>query len=221
MESERMEPSELDQNGFRLEQSPSLERLADFEAASWPEGERASREDLQRRLESFPEGIFMLSDDGVDVAQTTVSPKEVGDPNNISSFERMRDLEVDRTSKTLWMTNVSRRMGSAFRGRGYGEAILTGAFAWSRDQGYESLIAGVTCDGYHAAREAGTVKSIEEYMDKGMNPALNAFQKAAKQVGASLTYEQPIPDYWPEDASSEGYGVMVSVDFNPEERAEQ
>lgn len=59
----------------------------------------------------------------------------------------------------------------------------------------------------------GEVSSIEEYMGKRMNPALNTFRKAAQNQGIPFYYTDPIPDYWPGDESSQGYGVMTEIDL--------
>jgi hypothetical protein len=194
---------------WNVVQEPAIDRLVAFEKASWPKKLQASRKELEVRLHDFGKGVFLLSVDGVDVAQITVSPKRLPPTSEIRSFEFMRDLPVDVASPTLWMTNIATRIDE--RGKGYSTALLKEVLAFGVREGYRSLYAGVTCDGYGEALESGTVNSLEEYLTKGMNPALQVFKKAAEVQGLTLTQGDPLPNYWPNDEGSAGYGVLANV----------
>lgn len=194
-----------------FDQSPSLERLLALEAASWPPEEMASEEELKKRLETFPQGIFTLSDQSEDVAQITVSPKKVPDFLGIRSFEAMRDLPVDENSTSLWVTNLSRKEGDEYKGKGYASKLFNQVVDWAIKNGYESIQAGVSCDGYKKLLEDGKVKSIEDYMAQNQNPALNVFVRATQKHHLSFEVSKPIENYWPINESSKGYGVLVSI----------
>ena len=200
---------------------PTLAQLLEFEELSWPNpAERATNEDLKKRMNAFPEGIFMLLADGEPVAQITGSPKNIFDPDTIDSFERMRDMEVDRKSPVLWITNMASRADA--KGKGYVSTLMSAVIAWATENGYQSVMAGVTCDGYTKLKEEGKVASIDEYMEKFGNPGVNTFRSAARKSEQNpenyifVWNSDPIADYWPEDKESEGFGVMVEVDLNRE-----
>ena len=196
---------------LRFTQCPSLERLIAFERVSWPEDEQASPAQLADRLRSFPDGIFMLSAGGKDIAQFTCAPKSLGDLSQISSFAQGRDLGVDLESKDLWGMNLVVR--PEYQGMGYAPLILEHALRWAVDQGYRSLSGGGTCSGYAQLLREGTVSSITVYAQQGLNPVVRTFKKAAKNLGHSFESFDPIKNYWPEDVGSAGYGVMMRITF--------
>jgi len=198
-------------------QTPSLFDLLKFEKESWPEEEQASAEDLMKRLKNFPEGIFMLLADGEPQAQITISPKNITDPDTIDSFERMRDMGVDRKSPVLWITNMASSMNS--KGKGYVSELLSEVIRWAEVNGYQSIMAGVTCDNYADLLDRGEVSSIGEYMEQGKNPGVRTFRSAARKY-ENKTKEKPfvwssdaIADYWPVNAASGGYGAMAAIDL--------
>lgn len=190
-------------------QAPSLERLVAFERVSWPEEYQASEEELAERLRAFSQGVFLLSLSGEDVSQATVSPKDVPSEEGIKGFEQMRDLPVNRQSKTLWITNLATKMGK--RGGGYLTRLLGYVFEWAKREGYQEIVTGITCYGLREAMEQGTVSSPKDYMEKSMNPALRAMQKAARASGLEIENSDPIPHYWEEDSDSLGHGVLVKI----------
>lgn len=198
---------------FKLEQSPDLERLLQFEDVSWTTEERATEDELKKRLEQFSEGIFLLSVDGEDVAQITLSPKDIHDPHTINSFEEMRDFPVDKKAPVLWVTNIAVKQGDRYRGKGYAVELFNRVVDWAAKNKYQSIMAGVTCDGFNEALQKGRVGSIEEYMKKNMNPALNALKRAALNHKLNFHHTDPIPEYWPGDKTSQGYGVMTEIDL--------
>ena len=201
---------------------PNLTQLIDFEKLSWPNSEeQASEEELQKRLEAFPDGIFMLLADGEPMAQITISPKDVYDPDTIDSFERMRDMEVNWASPVLWVTNMAAR--ADVKGKGYVSSLMAEVMRWASENGYQSIMAGVTCDGFANLHENGQVANINEYMKKFGNPGVNTFKSAIRRVEQQdperhlfVWNSDPITNYWPEDKGSEGYGVMVEVDLDGE-----
>lgn len=190
-------------------QSPSLERLVAFEEVSWAKEHQASRDDLVHRLEAFPEGIFLLSVEGEDVSQVTFSPKKIPPFEEIQGFEQMRDIPVDRNSKRLWITNLATRVGK--RGGGYLTTLFGHSVQWAREQGYEEIVTGISCYGLKESMEQGAAVSPEDWLNKGMNPALRAIEKVAEDVGCKAWHSDPIPGYWEEDTDSLGYGVLVRM----------
>lgn len=198
-----------------ITQEPSLDRLTSFEKASWPEHEQASTSDLQQRLNAFPEGVFILSDNGTDVAQVTLSPKNIV-LEDITSFERMRDLPVNRESTSAWVTNLAARTGEEFRGKGYARTLLTEVVRWANRNGINMIAAGVTCAGYAKLLKSGEVTSIEDYLAQNRNPALKTFQSAAKANGCQCWHSTALANYWEIDEDSHGYGVLVVIDLRKE-----
>ncbi len=198
---------------FQIEQSPDLERLLQFEQVSWVAEERATKDELQKRLAQFPEGIFLFSIDGEDVAQITISPKDIHDPHTINSFGEMRDFPVDKKAPVLWVTNIAVKQGARYRGHGYAIKLLNHVVDWVAKNRYQTIMAGVTCEGFNEALQEGRVGSIEEYMKKNMNPALNTFKRAALNHNLNLYHTDPIPEYWPGDKTSQGFGVMTEIDL--------
>lgn len=198
-------------------QNPTLSRLIDFEKASWPTEELASPAEIEQRIKRFPEGIFILNNGKQDVCQVTVSPKTVSDYSKITSFEAMRDQTVNRRSKTLWVTNLATRPSA--RGNGYAKELLAYVARWAKENGYARIVAGVTCDDLQELRTNGEVKSVVEYLEQDRNPALKTFRATAKAVGARFVHSQPIANYWPTNKTSEGYGVLVAIEFPRGRRA--
>lgn len=193
----------------KIVQAPPIEKLTAFEAVSWPRNERASEKALSRRLAEYPEGIFLLSIEGKDVAQVTVSPKRI--PKKITTFEQMRDIPVDRKSRQLWITNMA--TACSFRGKRHMTCLLQEVIRWAISRQYESMSAVISCHGYSKLKEDGA--TIEEYISKGGNPALRAIQRAAEIIeGVLVNYFDPIPNYWEENRASQGYGILVTVDLN-------
>ncbi len=198
---------------------PNLEQLVEFESISWPDPEeRATAEDLEKRLQAFPEGIFLLLADGEPVAQITVSPKDIKNPDTINSFERMRDMPVELGSPVLWITNMA--CNHEFRGRGYVSYLMAEVMKWATEQGYQSIMAGVTCDNFADLKTSGQVENIDEYMSRNLNPGVNTFRAAARRLNqdtgqaAFVWNSDPIADYWPADKASAAYGDMVEVDLS-------
>lgn len=198
---------------MKIIQAPDLSRLLAFEKASWPQDLQASEAELAKRLEAFPQGIFLLAVDAKDVVQITVSPKQLPPAKDITSFEKMRDLPVDLASKDLWVTNIAAKQGQEYRGKGYATVLMSRVVSWAIENGYNSILAGVTCSGFANARAQGQIVSIQEYLDQGMNPALRVFQKAANQNNCQHQHTGPLKDYWLNDQGSEGYGVLISINL--------
>lgn len=196
---------------YEIIQSPVLERLVDFERMSWPSELQATPEELRVRLETFSEGIFLLVDEGEDVAQVTVSPKAVPSKDLIVIFEAMRDLPVDRSSKILWVTNIATGMKSV--GKGYGTKLLEGVVSWSIKAGFEAIMAGVTCYGFAKALQNREVRSIQEFMERDLNPAVRVFRASAEANGCGFSSGTPLADYWSGDKESAGYAVLVTIDL--------
>lgn len=199
--------------GSKLEvsQRPTLKRLINFEQVSWPHSEQAKKSELEKRLKAYPQGIFILSDHGEDVAQITVSPKDLPSLEKITSFEMGRDLPIVRGSKDLWITNISRKQGPLYAGRGYVTYLLTQVISWAKKEGYESLAAGITCSGLKEKIEKGEVEDVQEYIEKEKNPALRCIKTAAKNKKSIVEVGPVIKDYWLDDKDSLAYGVMVRV----------
>lgn len=195
-----------------IRQKPTLTQLVDFERASWPKHEQTTLEELEKRLATFPEGIFILTENGVDVAQVTISPKPIV-LKNVTSFEAMRDLPVKPKSKSLWITNIAVRKGKEYRGNGYGRTLLTHVVAWAKAEGYHLIAAGVTCPGYSEALRKGEVQSIHDYLAQNKNSALRTFQSAAKANGCKFWHSTPLENYWPIDKDSAGYGVLTVINL--------
>lgn len=216
----------------------NLDSLCQFEAASWPEEEMASRGDIAKRLETFPEGIAMLYDtdplDGVvkPMAQFTQAPKMI--PQEIEGFEQMRDLPVDTQSETLWGTNISRRIGEKYSGHGYASQLVSKRLIWAKEHGYKRFMGGVTCDGLaeyieqyldehrkeamEEIRKTGDAnvshlreKAFKSYFVNNMNPATKLFERIGRELELEVIIGEPIKDYWPINETSLGYGVMVEV----------
>ena len=199
----------MSEPGRIVTQAPPLGRLAAFEKVSWLKEYQASEGELARRLGAFPQGIFLLPVDGEDVSQVTVSPKDVPTLESIEGFEQMRDIPVHQESRTLWITNLATKMGK--RGGGYLTTLLRYVLGWAGEQGYGEIVTGITCYGLKDAKEQGLVSSPQDYMQKGMNPALRAIQKAARASGVETWNSDPIPNYWEDDSDSLGYGVLVRI----------
>lgn len=197
------------EQAYAITQAPALERLVAFEKVSWLEALQASAEELATRLSVFPDGIFLLSDKREDVCQVTISPKRIPDPSLIKGFKQMRDLPVDLRSKDLWVINIATKEGK--RGKGYAGYLLSRVVRWAAESGYQSIVTGVSCDGFAEALRAGTISSIAEYAAKNMNPALRGMERAAENNGFPSWHTDPIPHYWEEDRSSQGYGVLVGI----------
>lgn len=211
-------------------QTPTLQELVDFEQDSWPENERASKEQLQKRLTDFPEGIFMLRvtySNGVkeDVSQITVGPKKITNAEEVNGFEEMRDHEVEPESKVLWVTNIATKQGNDYRDKGYASQLLSQVIFWASREKYEAIMAGVTCDGYKAAIDSGIVSSIDDYMTKQMNPAIKTFNRATQNYNSFFSnardrcfnwQSDPIAGYWPENISSGGHGVLAGIELPPD-----
>lgn len=199
----------MEKEKIEVTQAPPLARLIAFEQVSWPPEHQATSIELARRLETFPQGIFLLSVKGEDVSQVTVSPKAVPPLKDIKGFEQMRDLPVDPKSKILWITNLATKMEK--RGKGYLTRLLSYVMIWAKQEGYEEILTGITCYGLKEALEKGTALSPQDYMAKGMNPALRAIKKSAQAVGCSIWNSDLIPNYWEQDTDSLGYGVLVRI----------
>lgn len=170
-----------------IETVSDIDRLVEFEKESWPEALRATREQLAERVEAFPEGIFILSENGTDIAQVTVSPKAVLPLEYLTSFAHMRDLPVDRSSLNLWVTNLA--VAEGFRGKGYGLEILDHAVSWAKESGYIRIAAGVTSFG----------------------TAEITFRSAAMSDHMRFRSIGSVAGYWPEDTESAGYGIPVEI----------
>ncbi len=198
---------------MNITQAPTLERLTVFEKVSWPGGQQATAAELARRLKAFSAGIFLLSVEGIDVCQVTVSPKRLhGVPD---SFESMRDQEVNLNSKILWVTNIATRQGATYQSKGYATQLLTHVAEWAQENGYGALVAGVTCDGFAEACAKGEVQSVEDYLAQNRNPAARTFQKVARTIGGRFWRPAVLKNYWEIDEKSAGYGVLVRIDLKP------
>ncbi len=225
----------------------NIDSLWEFEAASWPEEEMASRDDLEHRLLSFPEGIAMLfSTDEQDnmlkpMAQFTMLPKTL--PENIEGFEQMRDIEINLESDTLWGVNISRRRGKEYSNKGYASELVEERLKWAKESGYRRFLGGVTCDGlkefiedYLENHREDALKEIahtgntslpklreqalNQYFEHNYNPATKLFERVANNLGLQITIGEPINDYWPINETSLGYGVMVEILLNKTEIVE-
>lgn len=211
----------------------NLETLLEFEEVSWPEEERASEESLQQRLADFPEGIaFLYDEDPTDhqikpMAQLTMAPKQI--PENIRSFEEMRDLPVDRSSNSLWGINIGRRVGPEYAGKGYASSLVKDRLLWAQDHGYKIFTGAVTFDRlkeWIATNDQSVsgqtiqndpqfyFKAAKAFNEQGLNPALNLFKKAAATLGLEIEIGEPIENYWPVNETSLSFGVLIKIHLN-------
>lgn len=192
---------------MEIVQQPSLDRLLEFEKVSWPADMQATRDQLDERITLFHSGIFMLKDEGKDVSQITVVPKDI--PQVVTGFEQMRDKPVDRTSLDLWVLNIATHRDT--RGKGYASYLMAEVIEWAIMTSAESIQTGITCPGYSYKKNEGEVDSVQEYMQRGLNPTMRVLEEAAEQNKRSVDIVKIIPNYWPIDADSAGYGVWVKI----------
>jgi len=211
-------------NGARIKctVAPSIDRLVAFERVSWPPEEQASSAELSRRLAAYPDGVFLFSiieSDGreTDIGQITGSPKNITNPDAINSFAAMAEQDVDPNARTFWFTNMA--LHPDFRGNRLAPLFMAEAIRQVESSGFESVMAGVTCDGFHEAKETNRVSDIHEFAEE-MNPMLQTFDRAVRILNAQrdketvyMTNSDPIANYWPENLTSEGYGVLVWIDL--------
>ena len=193
-----------------ITQDPALDRLVSFEQDSWPLEEQATTGQLSARKEQFGEGIFLLSDNGKDVAQFTLAPKSFS-LESIEGFVQMRDVPVDYGSRSLWGINLA--CPAKYQGKGYSIRLVVHAFRWATDVGYESFTAGLTLYGLSRKIAQGKVKDAQDFHRKGMNCVVKVFRRSAAILNAQFSCGEPIAEYWPEDLDSLGYGVVVSIVF--------
>jgi len=178
---------------MHIDQNPSLEDLMEFEKVSWPTDLQADEATLQKRLDDFGIGVFVLEVADEIVCQITVAPKNI--PHEIKGFTQMRDLSVDKESKDLWVINIATRMDR--RGKGYAKKLMKFVIHRGGLAGFDTIQTGVTC---HGLKESGL--SVGEYMKRGLNPALNLFGDVEWEL---------VENYWPDDKGSLGYGVILKL----------
>lgn len=218
IDKETIQNPEIKEDKVEVIHPPTLEQLLVFEKISWPEEEQATPDQIEQRLNDFPDGMFMLTVNGEMAAQVTVSPKDIRDPDTINKFVSMRDMSVDKESPILWGTNMA--TPPEHKGKGYTSRLMKEVFKWANESGkYTTFMGGVTCDNYAELLKKGQVSSIEDYMEKNLNPGLNLFKSVARKFkddtgqNLFLHHSDPITNYWEEDIASSGYGVMIAVDF--------
>ena len=177
-----------------------LNRLINFEEVSWSPDQRATRQELENRIEDFKEGIFFRTVKGKDVSQVTVVPKKI---QEITGFKQMRDLPVDRSSKDLWIINIATAMDE--RSKGHASKLIAKVVNWATINGYRTIQTGVTCHGLKEKMESGEVSSLDDYMSRSLNPAFNLFRSV------DTLSSKVIKDYWSEDEGSCGIGVVLKI----------
>lgn len=166
---------------MHITQSPTISELWKFEKASWSKSLRASRQVLINRWNDFPQGIFMLGD----ICQVTVVPKHL--PDEIKTFEQMRDLQVDLGSRDLWVLNIATHLKA--REQGHASTLVMHVVDWAKDTGkYDTIQTAITCPGVR----------------EGSKPPVRMFPEGVEEI-------RLIPNYWEADTESNGYGMLIKL----------
>ena len=210
----RITLSHLEKRDYAVRQArlADVDALVRLETLCWPEELRASRAELQSRVERNPEGQFVVDCDGA-VAAVIYSQR-------IESIDVLRDASVDRVADLhraggpvvqLLAVNVD----PARQERNLGDQLLEFMLQRCSVMNGVTSVAGVTrCRDYGKQRDV----AIEDYIrTRDAHGALaDPILRFHELHGA--TVETLVGDYRPADVANEGCGVLIAYDLRNRER---
>ncbi len=184
-----------------------LPALINLEAKCWPEHLRVSADEIQRRLELFPNGHCLLEIDekivGIIYSQkiSSVNVLETASYQNISS------LHTDEGSIIqLLSLNILPEM----QDQGLGDILREFMLQWCTLKGGITGVVGVTrCKNYVNQSQIPMEEYILQRNNRGQ--ILDPILRFHEEGGAKI--KKIIPNYRPEDGDNLGIGVLIEYDI--------
>ncbi len=197
---------------IRLAETSDLKELLKLEILCWPEDLRSSEKDLNRRLDIYPQGQFVLELDesvvGVIYSQR-IQSKGTIEGNTAENIH----LIHDKTGPVLQLLAINIHPES--QDRNFGDELLEFLLQYCAAEKKIQEVVGVTlCKRY----EQSNGLPFEEYihttdeLGKIQDPILRFHERHGAKI------EKTIPGYRPKDIRNEGNGVLVSYDISKRNR---
>jgi acyl transferase domain-containing protein/acyl carrier protein/ribosomal protein S18 acetylase RimI-like enzyme len=193
---------------IRMARPGDLDELDALEAACWPSAVRSPRESLARRIEVYPEGQWVIEEDGRVVG--AVFSQRIEDPDRLRTVtyldvESLHDPHA-RIPQLLALNVLPERQGLSL-----GDQLLEFVLQYFALSGAVERIVGVTrCSRF---ADAGCA-TMEEYVllrdDTGQlaDPVLRFHELHGAVVREAL------PGYRPGDTENQDAGVRVDYDLS-------
>ncbi len=199
----------LQKQPYRLRQAyhGDLKQLLELES-SWPQGIRASAVALEQRLQRFPEGQFVLEQEGELVA--VLYTQRIASLNVLDGLGASQVLQLHKPGgEVLLLLGIS--VLESFQGQGLSDQLIEFCQQWCRLKGDIRGIAGVTRCGRYS-HELG--ESMADYVGRrdGQGQPVDPILRFHHSHGARIV--KLLPDYRPQDRANHGYGVLIHYDLD-------
>lgn len=179
-----------------------LSGLLALDRDCWPENLRAGREIISSRLKRYPQGQFVVEQQGevVGALYTQKIPDQVClDQTNFYQLPELHDPQGSIV-QILGM-NIK----PSFQHLGLGDQVLDFLLYVSSLNGNCSMVLGISrCK--HFVEQTGL--SMDQYLQKCRDSGQwDTVLNFHAHHGAEIV--KPLKDYWPEDIDNQGFGVLV------------
>ncbi|WP_051908584.1 GNAT family N-acetyltransferase [Candidatus Odyssella acanthamoebae] len=192
---------------FSNAQPTDLADLVKLEAQCWPEHLRAPEQELNSRLERFPEGQFVIKQEEKIVG--VIYTQRITDMHLLSKvrFDQVGTLH-DSLGDTLQLLGFN--IVPEMQDRGFGDQILEFVLQLAFSKSGIKKIVGVTrCKNYKGNFHIPINEYVQQHIDspEGIDPILRFHTShGAKIVNILQTYR-------PEDIDNQGAGILI--EYNP------
>ncbi len=190
-----------------------IDEVMCVEHKAWPPDLRASRDKLESRLRTFPQGFYVAFMNNKMVGVSTSEIIRYDGRNHPVSWNQMTDdgwivRTHDSSGNALYVVSI----GASVKGKGVGSRLLAAQKSLVIELSLDCLVLGARCPEYYKP-EFDKV-SIEEYVrlrrrdDKLRDCELRFYEKNWLRV------VRPVSDYLGMDWQSRNYGVIMTWNWS-------
>ncbi|MGR9012008.1 MAG: SDR family NAD(P)-dependent oxidoreductase [Gammaproteobacteria bacterium] len=168
----------------------------------WPENLRAGQEIISARLERYPQGQFVVEQQGEVIGALYTQKIQDQACLDQTSFYQLPELhDPQGTIVQILGMNIKPR----FQHLGLGDQVLDFLLYVSSLNGNCSTVLGISrCKQFVEQTELSMDQYLQKCRDSGQWDTVLNFHA---HHGAEIV--KPIKDYWPEDIDNQGFGVLV------------
>ena len=179
-----------------------LAALEALDHACWPENLRAGREIISARLKRYPQGQFVVEQQGEVIG--TLYTQRIKDQASLdrTTFYRLPELH-DPQGSIIQILGMN--IKPSFQHLGLGDQVLDFLLYVSSLNGNCDTVLGISrCKQFAEQTDLSMDQYLQKCRDSGQWDTVLNFHV---HHGAQIV--KPIKDYWPEDVENLGFGILV------------
>ena len=182
---------------------------------SWPDGEAATVEKFESRLNIFPKGFFVARINNEMVGTITSCPYHY-DPEKMSQVISWEQVTNDGylysnsniSSNAIYLVSAVVKQGA--RGRGVFEGMVSRVTELASELGLPYVVAGAVLPGYDSyCKRNGEIAAEEYVFTKKGSKLVDPFMEIYRKINFHVPDKDHVLDDYYGDSASRSYSAMV------------